>query len=73
MIVKPKESDSNGAFEGSDSLHKNDLIKFVSNYHEIFQEPRGLHSIQKKGFRFEVYEPWRGFAKKYGDKARKWC
>ena len=42
MILKPKESDSNSAFKGCDPLHKHDLIKVVSNYSEIFQEPQGL-------------------------------
>ena len=42
MIVKPKESDSNGDFEVWEPMHKHDLIKVIFYYDEIFQEPQGL-------------------------------
>ena len=47
MIVKPKQSDSNSAFEGCDPLHKNDLIKLVSAFDDIVQEPQGLPPKRK--------------------------
>jgi hypothetical protein len=42
MIVKEKEMDKSDAFKGCDPAHKDELVKVISNYDEIFQEPTGL-------------------------------
>ena len=51
MIVKPKESDSNSAFDGCYPLHKNDLIKVVYDFYEIFYFLR-----EKFNMRFNCYK-----------------
>ena len=42
MIVKEKYVEQIESFKGCDSKHKKDLIKVVSNYDILFQEPKGL-------------------------------
>jgi hypothetical protein len=42
MIVKEKDMDKYDAFKGCDPEHKDELVKVISNYDEIFQEPTGL-------------------------------
>ena len=42
MIVKVKDVGQTEYFKGCDPKLKNDLIKVVSNYDIIFQEPKGL-------------------------------
>ena len=42
MIVKAKDVGQNETYKGCDPKHKNDLIKVVSNYDILFQEPKGL-------------------------------
>jgi hypothetical protein len=42
MIVKQKEEDIMNALLGCDPNHKRELVKIISNYNELFQEPIGL-------------------------------
>jgi len=42
MVVKAKDLEKSNAFEGCDSRQKVDLVKFVSQYDVLFQEPKGL-------------------------------
>jgi hypothetical protein len=42
MIVKAKDDDKSKAFKGCDPKHKDELVKIISNYDEVFQEPQGL-------------------------------
>ena len=42
MIVKVKDVEQTESFKGCDPKLKNDLIKLVSDYDILFQEPKGL-------------------------------
>ena len=42
MVVKAKDPEKSNAFEGCDSKQKVDLVKVVSKYDVLFQEPKGL-------------------------------
>ena len=42
MIVKAKEDEISEAFKGCDSKNKVEMVKFVSAYDDLFQEPEGL-------------------------------
>ena len=42
MVVKAKDPKKSNAFEGYDFKHKVDLVKVVSEYNVLFQEPKGL-------------------------------
>jgi hypothetical protein len=42
VIVKSKDDDKSNALKGCDPKHKDELVKIVSNYDEVFQEPKGL-------------------------------
>jgi hypothetical protein len=42
MIVKSKDDDKSKSFKGCDPTHKSELVKIISNYDEVFQEPQGL-------------------------------
>lgn len=42
MIVKATDDDKSNSFKGCDPKHKDELGKIVSNYDELFQEPKGL-------------------------------
>ena len=42
MIVKVKYVEQTESFKGCDPKLKNDLIKVVSDYDILFQEPKGL-------------------------------
>jgi hypothetical protein len=42
MVVKAKDPEKSNAFEGCDSKQKADLVKVVSEYDVLFQEPKGL-------------------------------
>ena len=42
MIVKEKYVEQTESFKGCDPKLKRDLIKVVSNYDILFQEPKGL-------------------------------
>jgi hypothetical protein len=39
MIVKAKDDDKSKAFKGFDPKYKDELVKIISNYDEVFQEP----------------------------------
>jgi hypothetical protein len=39
MMVNKKEEDISDAFSGCDPTHKRELIKIISNYDDLFQEP----------------------------------
>ena len=42
MVLKAKDPENSNAFEGCDSKQKADLVKVVSKYDILFQEPKGL-------------------------------
>ena len=42
MIVTAKDLDNFDAFQGCNPRQKEDLFKVVSDYHILFQEPKGL-------------------------------
>ena len=42
MIVKAKEDETSEAFKGCDPKHKDEMVKVVSAYDDLFQEPKGL-------------------------------
>ena len=42
MVIKANDPEKSNAFEGCDSKQKVDLIKVVSEYDVLFQEPKGL-------------------------------
>ena len=42
MVVKAKDPEKSNAFKGCDSKQKFDLVKVVSEYDVLFQEPKGL-------------------------------
>ena len=42
MVVKAKDPEKSNAFEGCDSKQKVDLVKVVSEYDFLFQEPKVL-------------------------------
>ena len=42
MIVKAKDLDKSDAFQGCNPKQKEDLVKVVSNYDILSQEPKGL-------------------------------
>ena len=47
MVVKAKDPHKSNAFEGFDPKQKVDLVKFVSEYDILFQEPKGLPPKQE--------------------------
>jgi hypothetical protein len=53
MIVKHKEEDITDALLGFDPYHKHDLIKIISNYDDLFQEPIGFPP--KREVKHEIY------------------
>lgn len=42
MIVKAKEDEKSEAFKGCDPKHKSEMVKVISAYDDLFQEPKGL-------------------------------
>ena len=42
MVVRGKDAELSDAFQGCDHVHKKELCELISNYDEMFQEPRGL-------------------------------
>ena len=42
MLVKAKEDETFEAFKGCDPKHKSKMVKIVSAYDDLFQEPKGL-------------------------------
>jgi hypothetical protein len=53
MIVKQKEEDISDALSGCDPGHKQELVKIISNYDELFQEPTGFPP--KREVEHEIY------------------
>ena len=53
MIVKAKDIDKFGAFQGYNPKQKADLVKFVYDYDILFQEPKGLPP--KREIEHEIY------------------
>ena len=53
MIVKAKDINKSDAFQGCNPKQKVDLVKFVSNYDILFQEPKGLPPKQE--IEHEIY------------------
>lgn len=53
MIVKEKDIDKYYAFQGCNPKQKADLIRFVSDYDILFQEPKGLPP--KREIEHEIY------------------
>jgi hypothetical protein len=42
MIVKAKDDGKSKAFKGCDPKDIDELVKIISKYDEVFQEPHGL-------------------------------
>jgi hypothetical protein len=42
MVLKEKDPDKSNAFDDCDPSHKDEMIDVISNYDEVFQEPKGL-------------------------------
>ena len=53
MIVKAKDLDKSDAFQGCNPKQKADLVKVVSDYDILFQEPKGLPP--KRQIEHEIY------------------
>jgi len=53
MVVRGKDVELSDAFQGCDHVHKKDLCELISNYDEMFQEPRGLPS--KREIQHEIH------------------
>ena len=53
MVVRGKEVELDDAFQGCDQEHKKELCDLISNYDEIFQEPKGLPL--KREIQHEIY------------------
>ena len=53
MIVRSKDIDKPDAFQGCNPKQKADLVKFVSDYDILFQEPKGLPP--KREIEHEIY------------------
>ena len=53
MIVKANDLDKSDAFGGCDLEQKGDLVKVVSDYDILFQEPKGIPP--KREIEHEIY------------------
>ena len=53
MIIKAKDIDKSDAFQGCNPKQKVDLVKVVSDYDIMFQEPKGLPPKQE--IEHEIY------------------
>jgi hypothetical protein len=53
MTMKKKEKYVSYAFSGRELGHKQELVKIISNYDEVFHEPTGLPP--KRGVEHEIY------------------
>ena len=42
MMVKEKNDEISKSFEGCDPEHKSELIEIISEYDDLFQNPKGL-------------------------------
>jgi hypothetical protein len=52
LMIKPKEDIENEAFQGCDTKLKSDLFEVVTQYDEMFKEPKGLPP--KRGVQHEI-------------------
>ena len=52
-MVKEKENDKLDSFKGCDPKHKDELVKLITNYSEVFQKPKGLPP--KREIAHEIY------------------
>ena len=52
MVVKAKEKENEMAFETCDLKHKDELVKIVSHFDDVFQDPQGLPP--KRGVQHEI-------------------
>ena len=53
MVVRAKDEEISDAFRGCDLAHKQELCDVISNYDELFQEPKGLPP--KRGIQHEIH------------------
>ena len=53
VIVRGKDEKLSDAFQGCDHVHKKELCELISNYDEMFQEPRGL--CPKREIQHEIH------------------
>ena len=53
MVVREKEAELADAFHGCDQEHKQELSELISNYDELFQEPKGL--LPKREIQHEIH------------------
>ena len=53
MVVRENDAETSDAFRGCDPVHKKELCEFISNYDELFQEPRGLPP--KREIQYEIH------------------
>ena len=53
MVVRAKDEEITDAFQGCDPAHKQELCDVISNYGELFQEPKGLPP--KRGIQHEIH------------------
>ena len=42
MVVRERDEEISDAFQGCDQAYKQELCDLISNYDELFQEPKGL-------------------------------
>jgi hypothetical protein len=52
LMIKPKDDVENEAFQGCDTKLKSDLFEVVTQYDEMFKEPKGLPP--KRGIQHEI-------------------
>jgi hypothetical protein len=52
LMIKPKDDVENEAFQGCDTKLKSDLYEVVTQYDEMFKEPKGLPP--KRGIQHEI-------------------
>ena len=53
LMVKEQENDKLDSFKGCDPKHKDELVKLITNYSEVFQTPKGL--LLKREIAHEIY------------------
>ena len=42
VVLKEKDPDKSNAFDDCDPSYKDEMIDVISNYDEVFQEPKGF-------------------------------
>ena len=53
LMVKEKENKKLDYFKGCDPQHKDELVKLITKYSEVFQTPKGLPP--KREIAHEIY------------------